>query len=214
MADSDDDAPPPLSSLAEQVDALKLRSHGGESILDQSSLPQEEALRVANVVVKAAKPVPAAPALRKGFFDAAPKKKAKAPAEASTQKKTQPPVEEIPMIRAKKGVGNGPVIPDFLRVEPDEQEKRYMAMKADLVEKLKPTPDVMTKIGQDPGLLAAFDDPEIMAAVSDIAANPQNIKKYKDKPKVAAFYAAMGKLMGEKLDSMGQAAAGPGKIEK
>lgn len=98
--------------------------------------------------------------------------------------KAEPPIEEIPLIRAKKGLGSGPVIPDFLRVEPDEQEKRFAAYKADLVKKLQPTPDTMAKIAQDPTLLAGFDDPEVMTAVNDIAANPQNMKKYKDKPKV------------------------------
>ncbi|GLC35783.1 hypothetical protein PLESTB_000493800 [Pleodorina starrii] len=206
MADSDDDAPPPLSSLAEQIDALKLRSQGDESTSGRSDLPQEELLRVANVVVmpakqgsgQASKPAPS-PTLKKGFFDAPPKRKPKPPPPAEPKK---PAEEEIPMIRAKKGVGGGgPVIPDFLRVEPDEQEKRYIAMKADLLDKLKPTPDTVSKIGQDPALLAAFDDPEVMAAVNDIAANPQNVKKYKDKPKVRAFYEAMGKLMGDKLQS-------------
>ncbi|GIL72911.1 hypothetical protein Vretimale_4563 [Volvox reticuliferus] len=205
MTDSDDDAPPPLSSLTEQVDALKLRGQGYER-----ALPQDSLLPVANVIVKANKPNPATPALKKGFFDAASKKKAKPVAEP---KKVEPPVEEIPMIRAKAGLGSGPMIPDFLRVEPDEQQKRFQAMKADLVDKLKPTPDTITKIGQDQSLLAAFDDPEIMAAVNDIAANPQNFKKYKDKPKVLAFYSAMGKLMGEKLEAIEQS-SGPGRNAK
>ncbi|GLI68960.1 hypothetical protein VaNZ11_013488 [Volvox africanus] len=203
MADSDDDAPPPLSSLTEQVDALKLRGQGYEI---KSETLHENSLRFANVIVKANKSNPVAPALRKGFFDSVTKKRAKPVAE---QKKVEPPVEEIPMIRAKTGLGSGPVIPDFLRIEPDEQQKRFQAMKADLVDKLKPTPDTIAKIGQDQSFLAAFDDPEIMAAVNDIAANPQNFKKYKNKPKVLAFYSAMGKLMGEKLEAVGQS-SGPG----
>lgn len=88
------------------------------------------------------------------------------------------------MIRAKKGAGDRPSIPDFLRLEPDEEAKRYAAMKSDLLQKLQPTPDMITQIGKDPSLLAAFDDPEVMAAVNDIAANPGNMKKYQNKPKV------------------------------
>lgn len=49
---------------------------------------------------------------------------------------------------------------------------------------------------------AGFDDPEVMAAVSDIAQNPKNALKYKDNKKVAAFYAAMGKFAGSKLENM------------
>ncbi|KXZ56702.1 hypothetical protein GPECTOR_1g632 [Gonium pectorale] len=143
----------------------------------------------------------AAPSLKKGFFDAPPKRKLKPPGE---QKPTASAREEIPMIRAKQPHTGGPAIPDFLRVEPDEQERRYMAMKNELIEKLKPTPDMVSQIGQDPSLLACFDDPEVMAAVNDIAANPGSFKKYKDKPKVMAFYKAMGQLMGEKLEKVEQ----------
>lgn len=35
------------------------------------------------------------------------------------------------------------------------------------------------------GVVAAgFDDPEVMAAVNDVAQNPQNMKKYQNNPKV------------------------------
>lgn len=34
-------------------------------------------------------------------------------------------------------------------------------------------------------LCTGFDDPEVMAAVNDVAQNPQNFKKYKDNPKVS-----------------------------
>ncbi|PNH05798.1 Hsc70-interacting protein [Tetrabaena socialis] len=213
MADLDDDAPPPLSSLSEQVDALRLRGHGGESTSGQVA---EESLRVANVVVMPAKTsgsagapqtstgrasstAAAAPALKKGFFDAAPKQRPKPAVKAAP---------EIPMIRAKQGLGGGPLIPDFLRVEPDEQEKRFAAMKADLIEKLKPNQDTVAQIAKDPAMMESFNDPEVMAAVNDIAATPGNMKKYKDNPKVMAFYAAMGKVMGEKLEKMGHAPPG------
>ena len=43
---------------------------------------------------------------------------------------------------------------------------------------------MVSAIGKDPELLSYFDDPEVMAAVSDVAANPAAIKKYQDKPKV------------------------------
>lgn len=33
-------------------------------------------------------------------------------------------------------------------------------------------------------LLAGFDDPEVMAAVAEVAANPQAFERYKANPKV------------------------------
>ncbi|KAG2443035.1 hypothetical protein HYH02_009450 [Chlamydomonas schloesseri] len=205
MSDIDDDAPPPLSSLAEQVSALKLVGAPGAEAGSTSGqdVPTEASLRVANVVVMPAKPAAAkaTPALKKGFFDAPPKRRTKPAAESKPPEKD---VEEIPMLRAKpKTVGSGPDIPDFMRLEPDEQAKMYETYKSELVNKLKPTPDMVSAIGKDPELLSYFDDPEVMAAVSDVAANPAAIKKYQDKPKVKAFYAMMGKMMGEKLEKDG-----------
>lgn len=49
---------------------------------------------------------------------------------------------------------------------------------------------------------AGFDDPEVMEAINDIAKNPQNMAKYKNKPNVLKFYAEMGKVMGDKLEKM------------
>jgi len=56
---------------------------------------------------------------------------------------------------------------------------------------------------QDQQLLSGFDDPEVMAAVDDVAKNPQNIAKYKHNRKVQQFYAAMGAMMGAKLEAAG-----------
>jgi hypothetical protein len=41
-----------------------------------------------------------------------------------------------------------------------------------------------------------------MAAVNDIAANPQHFKKYKDNKRVQAFYSSMAKVMGQRLENM------------
>lgn len=56
---------------------------------------------------------------------------------------------------------------------------------------------------------AGFDDPEVMAAVADVAKNPANMAKYQNKPKVMAFYKAMASMMGDKLAGMGAAAPQP-----
>lgn len=60
------------------------------------------------------------------------------------------------MLKGKKdkfGSG-GPTIPDFFRVEPDEQAKKMQEMKGKLVTALKPTPEMIEKLGANPGLLS------------------------------------------------------------
>ena len=48
-----------------------------------------------------------------------------------------------------------------------------------------------------------FDDPEVMAAVSEISTDPSKMMtKYKDNKKVAAFYKAMAGMIGSQLESM------------
>ena len=49
---------------------------------------------------------------------------------------------------------------------------------------MRPTQDTMQSVLGNAALLEGFDDPEVMRAVSDVAANPQNINKYKDNKKV------------------------------
>lgn len=51
-------------------------------------------------------------------------------------------------------------------------------------EALAPTPQVMQQVVADHELLAGFDDPAVMAAVSDIAGNPQRTAKHMANPKV------------------------------
>lgn len=207
--DDDDDAPPPLSSLSEQVEALRLRASGVD--LASTSGQQAESLRIASAVFTTDKSTgkpPAAtapPALKRGFFDAK-------PSTAKPKPKPKPQeeaVEEIPMIRAKQagGPATGPAIPDFLRVQPDDDEKKYAAMKKELLDKLKPTPDVVNQIAGNADLLHSFDDPEVMAAVNDVAKNPANWAKYKNNPKVLKFYQAMGQMMGDKLEKEGKGGA-------
>lgn len=61
------------------------------------------------------------------------------------------------MLKGKKGSGfgqGGPSIPDFLRVEPDEQTKKLEEVKGKLVNALKPTPESIAQISSNPDLLA------------------------------------------------------------
>ncbi|WOL08100.1 FAM10 family protein [Canna indica] len=57
----------------------------------------------------------------------------------------------------------------------------------------------MSKILNDPELMAAFSDPEIMAAFQDVMNNPANFAKHQANPKVAPVIAKMmGKFAGPK----------------
>lgn len=49
-----------------------------------------------------------------------------------------------------------------------------------------------------------LDDPEIMAAVAEIAKDPSAMRKYANNKKIVAFYSEMGKLMGSRLEKAGQ----------
>lgn len=57
----------------------------------------------------------------------------------------------------------------------------------------------MSKILNDPELMAAFKDPEVMAALQDVMNNPANFAKHQGNPKVAPVIAKMmGKFAGSK----------------
>eukprot|EP00252_Welwitschia_mirabilis_P020384 TRINITY_DN4998_c0_g1_i1.p1 TRINITY_DN4998_c0_g1~~TRINITY_DN4998_c0_g1_i1.p1 ORF type:complete len:384 (-),score=116.97 TRINITY_DN4998_c0_g1_i1:225-1376(-) len=55
----------------------------------------------------------------------------------------------------------------------------------------------MSKILNDPELMAAFKDPEVMTALQDVMKNPANLAKYQANPKIAPIIAKMmGKFGG------------------
>lgn len=49
-----------------------------------------------------------------------------------------------------------------------------------------PTNQSIGDIASNKELMAGFDDPEVMQAVSDVAENPANINKYKNNKKVSS----------------------------
>lgn len=53
-----------------------------------------------------------------------------------------------------------------------------------VVEALQPDKDTVDSVLGNPALLAGFDDPEVMRAVTDIAADPRRLDKYRGQPKV------------------------------
>lgn len=192
MGDDDDDLPP-VASLAEQVEALKLKTTSGAATF-------AEAVPVASVTVaetSTSKTKP--PVIKKGFFDSKPKTPNAAKKKAATHSaQAADNRDDVPFIKAQKT--SEKAIPEFLKLKPDEDAIKYAQAKQQLVDALKPTPDMINTLTQNPELLSGFDDPEVMAAVNEVAQNPQAMKKYAGNPKVVKFYAAMGQFLGSKLE--------------
>lgn len=181
-SDSDDDAPPDLSSSVEQLAALKLKAQragggggssaasGGGGGSSEGGINSESA-SAASARAVAPAPVPAAKAVKKGvrrgFFDAKPARK-RAPASGSGTAAEPTTVRAAPGASADS-LRSGKQVPDFMKLPPDEKERQATAFKKQLTEALKPTPDLLKGIQADKGLLGAFDDPEVMKAVDEIA---------------------------------------------
>ena len=107
---------------------------------------------------------------------------------------------------ANSGSGGGarPAIPDFLMLPPDERQRA----RDQLVQALAPTQGMLSQITSDPVLSAGFEDPEVMAAVAEVAADPRAIDKHRTNAKVMRFYSSMGQLVGSRLEKVGGAADG------
>ncbi|DBA80563.1 hypothetical protein WJX77_004650 [Trebouxia sp. C0004] len=182
MTEFDEDAPPALSKLADQVAALN--SKGNETVTSATAT-------VTPKYTTSSKPAP----LKSGFFN---KQSAKSVQNTSQQSKDERS-SATPHIKAKQGSA----VPDMFMIPPDEQEKQYAAMRRKLTEELMPTEDTIKQIARNENLLAGFDDPEVMRAVQDVAQNPANIQKYKNNKKVQAFYQQMGSVMAQRCDELG-----------
>ncbi|GAX75486.1 hypothetical protein CEUSTIGMA_g2929.t1 [Chlamydomonas eustigma] len=200
--DDDDDTPPPLSSLPDQIIALEQPCNRTSSSIETT---EGEFLPLASTTVTGAKSGPTvkhAPVIKRGFFDSKPSR----PKSETTEKSQQrPPEDGLIVLKGRKdGISNvGPSIPDFMRVEPDEQAKRLQEVKGKLTEALKPTPTMINQLSKNPALMAAFEDPEVMAAVDEVAKDPSKMMKYKDNKKVLEFYKSMANFAGGALEKMG-----------
>ncbi|XP_025088846.1 hsc70-interacting protein-like isoform X1 [Pomacea canaliculata] len=70
----------------------------------------------------------------------------------------------------------------------------------------------MASLLQDPELLAAFQDPEVSAAFQDVAANPANISKYQNNPRVQSVINKLAAKFGTGGSGMGRGGMGEGKV--
>ena len=192
-SDSDDDDLPPLedmslrssSSAADVPAKQKDGTHRGASEAPASSTADNA-------------PSKKKTALKRGFFDAKPAKRA--------PRKPQPKAvdvkeESIPTLSGKPsgGVGNAKSIPSFMRVEQPAGAAALEKVKEKLVHEMRPTPEMVNSIQGNSGLMDGFDDPEVMAAVAEVAKDPSAIAKYRNKPKVMHFYQNMASMMADKM---------------
>jgi len=214
-SDSDsDDEPPPLESAAAQLEALNLRRRVAERVnaaRADSSAPSGSASTGAARASSApsgsgpsAKPpasatrksAPAA-GMKKGFFDAPRPKRATA----------KPDEPEMVFLKGKKSaVAGGAAIPDFMRVEVEGSESAAK-MKKELLETLKPDKETVDEVMGNQALMTGFDDPEVMAAVEDVARDPKNMAKYAGNAKVVRFYQQMAGMVGKRLEKKGDNSA-------
>ena len=214
-SDSDsDDEPPPLESATAQLEALSLRRRVAERVnaaRAESSAPSGFASTGAARTSSASsgmrtigrppagatrKPSPAA-GMKKGFFDAHRPKRAAA----------KPDEPEMVFLKGKKSsVAGGAAIPDFMRVEVEGSETAAK-MKRELLETLKPDKQTVDEVMGDQALMTGFDDPEVMAAVEDVARDPKNMAKYAGNAKVVRFYQQMAGMVGKRLEKKGDNSA-------
>lgn len=110
----------------------------------------------------------------------------------------------------------GPSVPSFLKARrhaqpaptrdahsaPQVPPSSAAVAKAKLTTALAPSEDMISRISADASLLSLFDDPDVMAAVSEVASNPEAFAKHAHKPKVRAFYTAMSGIAADRLDEV------------
>lgn len=71
---------------------------------------------------------------------------------------------------------------------------------------MKPTQELVKDVMETTDIKNGLEDPEIMAAVAEIAGNPDAMHKYKNDKKVVEFYNQLGKLMRSRIRKQDKAA--------
>ena len=187
--DDDDDDLPPLENMSMRPTEPRAAA--------------PEAPRSAPAAQRAPPASEAPKAIKRGFFDAKPRARRKPPGASSSspaERRGGGGGEEVPTIRAKAPGAGGKSIPSFMRVDPSESEVALGKMKEKLVAEMKPTPDMIGSIQGDAALMEGFDDPEVMAAVAEVAKDAAAISKYQNNPKVLRFYRSMAGLMADRFN--------------
>ena len=206
-SDSEDERPPPLADVSAQVAAARTRraGAGGGGGAGAGGPGGRGGASEAPGAPEA--PAGKPKAIKRGFFDA-PKRKKK----AGGKGRREAPVAVKVKAKPAGGLGGraGPAIPDFLKVEVEE-DKMARQFKEKLTTAMKPNPGMMKNhVMNNPALMAGFDDPEVMAAVTEISQNPQAMAKHQSNPKVVKFYQSMAQMMADRCDELAEAEEGAG----
>ena len=77
-----------------------------------------------------------------------------------------------------------PAVPAGFIIPPTAEEVAEQKTRDQLVAALKPDSNTMQQVMGNPALLSGFDDPDVMRAVNQIAANPATLQKYQSNKKV------------------------------
>jgi hypothetical protein len=107
-----------------------------------------------------------------------------------------PPAQKARGPAAARG---GPAVPDMFMLPPDARAK----WTESFARAVGPSEETLGRIAADPVLSQGFEDPEIMAAVAEVARDPDAFEKYKGNPKVARFYRTWAGMLGERLQEVG-----------
>ena len=116
------------------------------------------------------------------------------------------PISAFASSAPKTRLSRGAAIPDFMRVEVEGSESAAK-MKKELLETLKPDKETVDEVMGNQALMTGFDDPEVMAAVEDVARDPKNMAKYAGNAKVVRFYQQMAGMVGKRLEKKGDNSA-------
>lgn len=148
-------------------------------------------------IPKAEPPPPSKPLkpFKRGFLNA--------PLNQAKLKEKKTVKEEIPLIRPTKPKGQHSDIPEFLRV----QDSDRIALQKEIRDMLEPTQELVKDVMETTDIKNGLEDPEIMAAVSEIAGNPDAMLKYKHNKKVTAFYNQLGILLKDRMNEQDKVAA-------
>lgn len=222
----DEDEPPPLEDMTGLLQKMHMgtnqgsagticpTSHQKPSEEDVHNVPKKilrrtedkttlVAIEASNPVLittnipKAEPPPPSKPLkpFKRGFLNA--------PLNQAKLKEKKTVKEEIPLIRPTKPKGQHSDIPEFLRV----QDSDRIALQKEIRDMLEPTQELVKDVMETTDIKNGLEDPEIMAAVSEIAGNPDAMLKYKHNKKVTAFYNQLGILLKDRMNEQDKVAA-------
>ncbi|MCO5576041.1 hypothetical protein L7F22_029848 [Adiantum nelumboides] len=190
------DEPPELEDMSDYVANMCQRKNIPATVTSKRTTDST----TLNQVCPEARPADMFNTLKKGFIDSSYEKK-----RGQKGKK-----HEMLFLKGGKQAHHSKVkdIPDILKVKP-EDSPRDRARK-ELISMLEPTKEIVQDVMENEIIKSGLEDPDVMAAVQEIAGDADSIQKYRSNPKVVSFYSQLGKLMGDKIQQQGKIRSKPG----